>query len=553
MKMRLTIVTLVFISSWFVGLQDMPWISLWPSVVALTAVFLLNRTITGLLLGAGAGVVILHHGNPVTACSSLFTDHLFPVLGSSWNLSVLAFTLLLGGFAALIEKGGGLQALTARWLASGKQSGKRVQWSAYFLGLVCFFDGLANSMLVGKSISPMAERAGVSRHRLAYIVDSTSSAVACVAVISTWIAYQLSMIREGLSQAGLEAQPFDLFLKSIPFNFYCWFTLILLAVVISRDWNIGPMRKCQRGFRQDEHDCHKEAQEARRQIKPESPRHDEQGLQDGDGGHKEPRTTSCALVPLGFLIAGLLAGLYLNGAGGEYLPLSLERVSDAFGNADAAKVLVVVSVLACGVAFIMNFNPIKKQGESAANVFGLGIGHLIKPVLILISAWVLSSTLKELNAAGVLTSMLHGSVAPAIFPVLVFITGALISFSTGTSWGTMGILMPLTLPVAIGFGDGEITKVMYATIAAVFSGAVFGDHCSPFSDTTIVSSISCGIEPMEHVKTQMPYALIASVAAILVGFLPTGLGFNPYLSLVLGGVVLFSLSVISKVWKRGHG
>ncbi|MDF7805985.1 Na+/H+ antiporter NhaC family protein [Pontiellaceae bacterium B12219] len=297
MRYRWSAVVILFLSSWFIISIDASWTALWPSVVALAAVFLLNRTITGLLLGAAAGLLLLNGGNPVSAFVSFFPEHLFPVLGSSWNLSVLAFTLLLGGFAALLEKGGGIQALMQKGLNSGGHSGRKVQWSAYTLGLICFFDGLANSMLVGKSMSPMAENAGVSKQRMAYIVDSTSSAVACVAVISTWIAYQLSMIKEGLLLAGVDAQPFGLFLKSIPFNFYCWFTLILLAVVISNDWNIGPMRQTEsqqenENGQKEAHDCDEKKQSAQRH---------------------NARSASCAVFPLGFLILGLLIGLYLNG------------------------------------------------------------------------------------------------------------------------------------------------------------------------------------------------------------------------------------------------
>ena len=517
---RRFIVGALFLCSFSVLSIDSEWTALWPSIVALAAVFLLNRTISGLLLGALAGMILLSDGNLVTAVADLLKDHLLPVLKSTWNLSILAFTLLLGGFAALIEKGGGLQSLTSSWLSNGKRSGKRVQWSAYLLGLVCFFDGLANSMLVGKSIGPMAERAGVSKQRLAYIVDSTSSAVACVAVISTWIAYQLAMIKEGLGQVEPDVQPFGLFLHSIPYNFYCWFTLILLAVVIARNWNIGPMKP----------------EESRRDglklIVPEK--------------HNSTGKASVAVIPLAVLITGLLLGLYVEGVEGRMFPISLEKVSTAYGQANAALVLVVVSMLASLVALVLNAKPIKADGADPFRVFLKGVGHLFKPVLILVSAWLLSSVLKALNAHEVLTALIKGQIAPAFFPMLVFITGALISFSTGTSWGTMGILMPLALPSAIGLADGEVSTLMYSTIAAVFSGAVFGDHCSPFSDTTIVSSISCGIEPMEHVKTQMPYALISALTASALGFLPTGLGFNPYLSLLTGALLLFALSIVFK-------
>jgi Na+/H+ antiporter NhaC len=375
-------------------------------------------------------------------------------------------------------------------------------------------------MLVGKSLSPMAEKAGVSRQKMAYIVDSTSSAVACVAVISTWIAYQLSMIHEGLLLAGADttSQPFHLFLQSIPFNYYCWFTLFLLAIVILKDWNIGPMRRAEAEHRT-----------------PEKSASDETMIK----GSSLP-----AVIPLVFLIGGLLIGLYGNGVEGGWFPLSLKKISEAYGNADAALVLVCVSAAAGLLAYCCNAGGIKKQGGHAAQVFSDGVLKLFNPVLILISAWVLSSTLRDLEAPRVLSGLLNENLPAALFPALVFLTGALISFSTGTAWGTMGILMPLALPVALGFTDHTITPLIHGTIAAVFSGAVFGDHCSPFSDTTIVSSISCGIEPIEHVKTQMPYALIAAGLAILIGFLPSGFGLNPYIALLLGILVLFLLATL---------
>ncbi|QQL44766.1 Na+/H+ antiporter NhaC family protein [Sulfuriroseicoccus oceanibius] len=517
MKRRIAIVSVVWAMTWLLVPLAAGWTALWPSVVALVSVFLLNRSITGLLLGASAGLLLLAGGNPMVAVVSGVTDHLWPALTSTWNLSVLAFTLLLGGFAALLEKGGGLQALTTGWLRRGVHGGRHIQLSAYLLGLICFFDGLANSMLVGKSISPMAEKVGVSRQKLAYIVDSTSSAVACVAVISTWIAYQLSMIREGLVQADVEGNAFALFLRSIPFNFYCWFTLILLMVVILRGWDIGPMKKFENAERPSDRAL--------------------------DGGSVE-RSSLPAVVPIGFLIIGLLVGLYLDGAEGAMAPFTLEKVSAAFGNANAALVLVVVSLLACVLGFGMNFGPIRDQGGNAGAVFLSGVRNLLRPVLILVSAWLLSSTLKGLEATDVLSGMLQSRLNGELFPLLVFVVGALISFSTGTSWGTMGILMPLALPVALGYSGGELTGVIHATIAAVFSGAVFGDHCSPFSDTTIVSSVSCGVEPMDHVRTQLPYAMIAAIFAVAVGFLPAGFGWSPYAALGVGAAGLVALPVV---------
>jgi len=506
--------------------------ALWPAVVAIAGVFLLRRVLAGLLLGGLAGVLLLESGNPAAAILALFRDHLAPALASTWNLSIVAFTLLLGGFAALIERGGGFQALLRGWLSDQRSAAERVQWSAFGMGLVCFFDGLANSMIVGRTLSPLARRAGVSGQKLAYLVDSTSAAVACVAMISTWIAYQLAMIRAGYEAVNLDVNAYQVFLSSIPLNFYCWFTILLLAVVIWRSWNLGPMAAAEHSAK---------------------PRTD---LDEGQTGHLNGGASVSplrALAPLALLLLALLGGLYASGA--ERLwPITFRGVMDAFGSADAALVLVCASALACLVAFA--FNPRGTDGTHGAKIFGEGVRQLLTPILILIGAWLLSSTLKELDASGVIAGLLAERMPVGLFPVAVFLTGTLVSFTTGTSWGTMGVLMPLALPVALtltGTSDASvISPVVAGTVAAVFSGAVFGDHCSPLSDTTIVSSIACGIEPLEHVRTQLPYALLAAIVAALLGFLPAGFGAPAWLLLPAGFAALALLpSVLRGGRQRG--
>lgn len=517
------LVLTLWLATWILVPVDFTVKALWPSILGLLSVLLLRKVIAGLLIGGSAGAILLNDGNPLSAFVSLFTDHLIPSLQSSWNVSVLIFTLLLGGFVALIEKGGGIQALLNRWMQTSGSLKKRIQWSGYALGIVCFFDGLANSLLVGKTLSPMARKASVSREKLAYIVDSTSASVACVAVISTWIAYQLSMIREGYKQAGMEeVNAFALFFQSIPVNFYCWFTLGLLAVVIAHNWNLGPMRKAEINL-------------AERNNKEEPTTTDYDHTTDGAWR---------AILPLLVLITGLMIGLYVDGAEGGIFPISFAKVATAFGAADAAKILVTVSAFACIVALLSNFSEYKE--ESASEIFMGGVLNLFTPCLILISVWILSSTLSKLEAAPVLTALLDGNLPPMLFPALVFITGTLISFTTGTSWGTMGVLMPLAIPVALAMGGAEAESLVPITIAAVFSGAVFGDHCSPLSDTTIVSSIACELDPLDHVQTQIPYALIAATLAVVIGFIPAGLGIPGWISLIIGGIILFALPRIFK-------
>ena len=510
--------------SFGLGQLDAPALSLWPSLVAIVSVVLLRSALAGLFTGAICGAVLLSGGNPVEAFTAFFTDHLLPSLQSEWNLSVLIFTLLLGGFAALLERGRGFEGILGWLVKDSGNAGKRVQWSAYSMGLVCFFDGLASSLLTGKAIHPLADRTGVSRAKLAYIVDSTSSAVACVAIMSTWIAYQLSMVREGYAQAGIpDVEPFGIFLQSIPRNYYCWFTLVLLAVTIQSSWNPGPMAKHE-GLAK--------------------------GKADGHGGNVRLEGQPWrALLPLGTLVACLFVGLYANGTKDSLFPVTFPKLRQAFGDAQSNLVLLYSSVVACGVAYACNRAPIHDGKGCPGETFMEGVQRFFAPCLVLVAAWCLSSTLVRLEASTYLSSLLAGNLAAAHLPVAVFLLGVLVSFTTGTSWGTMGVLMPLALPVAFALSPGDEALVA-SVVAAVFSGAVFGDHCSPLSDTTIVSAMACDLEPYEHVRTQLPYALSAAVVATFCGFLPLGYGIPPWVCLLGGVAVVFFLPPIHGSFRK---
>jgi tetracycline resistance efflux pump len=499
---------------------------LWPSLVAILAVILFRSALPSLLIGAACGSILLCEGQPVRASTSFFTNHLLPSLQSEWNLSVLAFTFLLGGFAALLESGRGFEGILGWFLRGNGNTGKRVQWSAYAMGTICFFDGLASSLLTGKAIRPLADKTGVSRAKLAYIVDSTSSAVACVAIMSTWIAYQLSMIREGYAQAGIVGNdPFSVFLQSIPRNYYCWFTLALLAVAIRKPWNPGPM-----GKHEDKTGGNKTSLQ-------------HVGLQ-GQAWR--------ATVPLIALVFCLFAGLYIDGSGGDAFPLSLGKLKEAFGDARSNLVLLYASATACLVAWACNASPILESKQDPGKVFMDGMQRFFSPCLILVAAWCLGSTLAQLDASGYLSNLLKGNLPPQLFPLAVFLLGVLVSFTTGTSWGTMGVLMPLALPVSFALAPGNEAMVA-SVVAAVFSGAVFGDHCSPLSDTTIVSAMSCDLEPFVHVHTQLPYALTAAIVASVCGFLPLGFGTNPWICLTAGFISILVIPMLHSRFPRKNG
>lgn len=446
----------------------------WPAVTALGVIALSRQAVAGLAAGFAAGCLVLAGGNPLTALRSAVGDHLFPQLDGTWHVAALVFTLLLGAFAGLLEASGGFISLLERLLRGGRDARKRVLLAAYGLGLLCFFDGLANSMLIGRIARQAADRSGVSRERLAWVVDSTSSPVACVAFISTWIAFQISLIRDALP----DADAYALYFRSIPANPYCLLTLLLVPLGIACDWQPGPMRR----------------------------------FSPSRGWENEPPLPSAApwrvFVPLGVLALSIALGFQL-WSDGPFDLLSLDAWRAAAGG-NAGPFALTAGALA-GLAAAWACFPEERRSDRSDAAFR-GAAGLLPAVVVLVLAWCLGSVFTALHAGEAIRGILGGNVAVGWLPLAVFGVASLTSFATGTSWGTMGILMPLALQVLVGAGAAE-PALTAAVIGAVFGGAVFGDHCSPFSDTTIVSALAAGCRPLDHVTTQLPYALTTAAAA----------------------------------------
>jgi Na+/H+ antiporter NhaC len=503
---------------------------LWPSVLAVGLAFITRDIYLSLFLGAFSGALLLHGGNPWTAFHDLWVGRLIPSLTDRWNISVLVFTLLMGGFVEVLNRNGGMAALSARVMGRS-HSPRRAGLGAYFMGWLVFFDGLASSMLVGKTLRPIADRAGLSREKLSFIVDSTSSPIAGLALLSTWVAYEMSVIRQGLANTGDAAlaeavAPFSWLVLSLPFRFYSWFMLLLVFLLIwlMRDW--GPMLEAERTSR------------ANRRTEPAV------AAESAASAH-----LALALVPLAVLVLGVFGGLYVGGGGLE-LTLTLPHLVQAMGKADAAAVFVLATAVASFVALGLTAMgrrsaALPEAREGGTQAFFQGMQAMFLPTLILVFAWMLNSIIKELGTANYLVALLGERLPAAWLPALVFVLASIISFSTGTSWGTMAIVMPLAIPLAVkltAFQAGmTASPVLAATVGAVLAGAVFGDHCSPISDTTIVSAFSSDCDVMAHVRTQLPYALTAAFLATVLGYLPAGFGVSPFLLLTIGALACFLL------------
>lgn len=457
-----------------------------PPVVALILILVTRQAALSLGAAVIAGVLLIHQGNPLASLRALFEEILFSVFESPWNLSAILFTLTLGGFATVLEKGGGFTALLNRLISKEtKQPKKRLLFGIYGLGLLCFFDGLANAILLGRISRPMTDALRISRQFLAYLIDSTSACVACVAFISTWIATQLSLIDEGLKGSDVTSSPVDLFFASIPANPYCLLTLLLIPLAIHRSWKPGPMGKA-------------------------LPHETSTPIESSD--ELKARTS---LIPLAALVLILPSFIYLwqdTLYTEDKIPLPWSW-KNAFRSDGVPYAMTAAGFVALAVACLAF--PRARWKELPEHVTH-GAASLLPALIILLCAWSLGKVFNELGTANLLTDVIKGSTSEAYLPLLVFLLGSVTSFLTGTSWGTMGLLMPIVVPIGIDLGAADqLTTLLPMIIGAVFGGAVFGDHCSPFSDTTIVSAMASGCSPTSHVITQIPYALLTALGAAI--------------------------------------
>lgn len=494
--------------------------SLWPAIIALVMVFTTRSAALALLTACLAGIILLAT-HPDSSTWIGWADPaggtLRGALVGPWHLGAIVFTLVLGAFAAVVERSGGLRSLLRGDATPSPQTQRRFLTSVFGLGLLCFFDGLANSIMLGRVARPTADRLRVPRALLAYLVDTTSSAVACLAFISTWIGTQLSLIAE---HSPVDQPAYELFFSSIPHNFYCLFSLLLAFLVIRRHWLIGPM-----GRRRANDDSGK------------SPPHSEQ----------EVSSLHRALIPLLILVFSIPLAIHLIHALTNGLPL-LSLTSEGIRSALNSSAVPTAFIVGSAIALLSAIAFYPRQREQRVHIVALqGALQLIPPLLILVLAWILGSLFSALGSVSVLADLIGTDLPLAWFPAVVFLLGCLTSFVSGTSWGTMAILMSLALPTAgsiaslQGVPPDVLAEILPAVIAAVFGGAVFGDHCSPYSDTTIVSALACGISTREHTITQLPYALIAAGAALVAGYLPLALGLPVGLSLLLGCSLLIAL------------
>lgn len=535
------------------------WLSLAPPLATVALAIATRRAIESLLAGVFVGALILTGGDPVAAAIDTLETHLWPALIDPFKLRVLGFTLLMGATIGVVNRSGGMHGLVGLVapLARTRLRGQLVVW---FTGLLVFFDDYTNTLLLGATMRPTCDRLRISREKLAYIVDSTAAPVAGIALLSTWVAVEIQFIQDGLNAVSADKAgdltAVGIFLGCLPYRFYIIQALLFvpLLAILGRDF--GPMRAAER------------AALAAAEPPPEPAA--------GAAPSRVSHWTN-AVVPLGATLAVVLWLIVATGRAacraGD-LPMTLRNV---FGSADSVLALFYGSLVGLGLAVAVSVGRKLLTAEEAGDAAFAGVRSVLPALAIL---W-FASTMSGMTAGGgdktpddpyplageqlytgdflqqQLLTTGQSEEGPSggqrtlglWLPTAVFVLSSIVAFCTGTSFGTMGIMMPVIAPIALASlgpaaGATASEPLLMAAFGGVLSGAIFGDHCSPISDTTILSSQSSGCDHVAHVVTQLPYALAVAVVTIVLGTAPLAMGVSVWLLLPLQTAALASLTAL---------
>jgi Na+/H+ antiporter NhaC len=486
--------------------------SLLPPFLAIAIAVVWRRILLALFLGILGGALMLTGGEPVTALTLTARDFVGATAFDLDNITLFAFTLSLMGMVGILIRSGGIEGLV-RAIAGFARGRRSTQAIVGLMGTAVFFDDYANAVVVGSSARAITDRARISREKLAYLVDSTAAPVASLAIISTWIGIEVGLLDAQMEYLGeLASSGYGVFMRLIPLRFYCLFTLVTVFGIALSGRDFGPMltaeRRAARGQLMRPHARLLTSQAFSRLTMKE-------GVCPRPVNGWLPIVLVLLFILASFFVAGSMA---LEQKGVSVSVLSLGGWRDAFGAVTGTGVLLTVAgVLGSLAAFGLAVGQRLLSVREAAGAWFAGARSMLGAIALLILAMTLRKVTDgdHLQLADYVLTVLSGANLVWI-PLTVFLVAAVIAFSTGTSYGTMGILIPVAVPLAARSGDPLI--LLLAT-GAVLDGAVFGDHCSPISDTTVLSSIGSSCDHLDHVKTQAPYAVLAMVVAAAFGYL----------------------------------
>lgn len=550
-----------------------PWLSLIPPVIAILLALLTKEVIISLFISLFFGVLILKGfelSNIIPALLTVVDTYILDSLNDKKHLSVIIFSLLIGGMVTVISQNGGMRGVVNK-LSKYAHSPRSSQLTTFFLSFGIFYDNYANTLIVGNTMRTVTDKFKVSREKLAFIVHGTAASISAIAFVTTWIGAELGFINDATANLGIDEKTYSLFLKSLQFAYYPILMLFFIFFLILLKKDFGPMNLAEIESRnagvihENQDKDRKEKEEIEGDIKMLEP--DLKG---------RPSLLN-ALIPVLAVIVVAFAGLLITGAKNSYELLLqagvrisnysfskvwqslnvlhndnkgnfFSKIGVLIGNSDFYIPLLWSSF--AGITFAVLCTMTRKGISIRTTMESMvqGFRIMLSAVIILVFAWALGEVIEDLHTSDYITSLISSRfIYPQLLPVIIFILAALFSFGIGSIWGTMAILYPLLLPITwivcmnAGMSIETSEKIMYAVTAVIITGSVFGNHCSPISDTTIVSSISSDCDHVTHVKTQVPYAL--TVAAVSIGlFLFSLLNFHWSINYLTGIGIVFLIA-----------
>jgi len=539
---------------WKMEISPIPlWMSVLPPLVAIMIALLLREVFTALFAGilVGTSIIYYYKGFSVFVAIgkgllAIIDTYVMESLLDQGHMSIIIFSMVIGGMVHLITKNGGMKGVVNKLsrYATSARSGQLVTWA---LGVAIFFDDYANTLVVGNTMRPVTDRLKISREKLAYLVDSTAAPVAAIAFVTTWIGAELSYIQDGIATLGLQLSAYTVFFNSLAYSFYPILPLVVMLIIIIRKVEFGPMLKAER--------------KARFSV-VQSPESSEIQFTDGSAGmemlvtEKQAKAFN-AIIPVMIIILGTIAGLLYTGwdkSVWEDQTLGFfNKISTIIGKADSYSALLWSSLTAMLVSVMLTLGQRLLSLKDTINSLVDGFRTMLTAILILTLAWSVAMVTDHMHTADFISAaLLKLSFSPYLIPAFTFILAALVAFSTGSSWGTMAILYPLILPASWlltqnhGLDHEHSLIIFYNVVSSVLAGSVLGDHCSPISDTTILSSLASQCNHIEHVRTQFPYALTVGMVSVAGGTIPAAYGVSSWILFPLT-----TLALVVLVWIFG--
>ncbi len=520
------------------------YVSIIPALLAIVLAILFRQVVFALALGILAGAAFLNGYDPIRTLLSLPDTYLLRgVTGvttygdpDTAHAKIIIFSLLLGGMVGVISRAGGTHGIVD-WLTRFARNKRSGQLATATLGTAVFFDDYANCLIVGNTMRPLTDRLRISREKLSYIVDSTAAPVASLMPLSTWVGYQVGLVADAVKGLpDVSGSAYSLILQAIPYMFYPIFALALVFLTGWLGRDLFTMLSAERR-------ANEQGKVIADRAQPLAGGEEDAAMAPKEGA---PRRALNALLPILSVVVVTILGLVVTGSqkaalGGGFFA----DVKSVIEEADSYAALLWASVTGAFVAIVLSIVQRILSPAETMDACVAGMKAMFLAIVILVLSWSLGDVTGELHASNFLASQLGDAVQPMWLPLIVFALGSITAFATGSSWGTMGILIPLVVPLAHGLGVAaglpadEVHSILLGSIASVLGGAVFGDHCSPISDTTVLSSMASSCDHIDHVRTQMPYAILAALFAAGAGYLPEAYGYPAYVSLPIGLLAMF--------------